>query len=174
MSSIWFTESAAEWIASASMDADPVRANATTFMAAMDKLAPSAATIALLPAWADMVELLGLMAFPSHVSGRGAPAHHRERLTGWYLPRMRIYIKHHHSHYLLDNIEGFSHILSGNNSWVSLTPIGKMSIGGQLVDNVDEATASRAINELLRLTDPAGDGVAVIEWDGDHFTRRIL
>ena len=30
------------------------------------------------------------------------------------------------------------------------------------------------MNELLSLTGGPGDGIAVIQWDGQHFTRRIL
>ena len=42
----WFPVSATEWMASASIEADPVTANATNFAAAMPRLARNAATIA--------------------------------------------------------------------------------------------------------------------------------
>jgi hypothetical protein len=42
-------ESARECTPSASIDEDPLKANATNLATAMDRLAPSAATIALFP-----------------------------------------------------------------------------------------------------------------------------
>ena len=48
-SSTWLAESATEWIASASIEDDAVRANAANLVAAIPRLAPSAATTALVP-----------------------------------------------------------------------------------------------------------------------------
>ena len=62
--SSWLPESATERIDSASIDEDAVSRNATNFMTAMDKLAVSAAIIALLPALADMDMAPGLGTVP--------------------------------------------------------------------------------------------------------------
>src|SRR5690348_16418734 len=48
-SNTWFAESATEWIASASIEDDEVSANAANLVAAIPRLAPSAATTALVP-----------------------------------------------------------------------------------------------------------------------------
>src|SRR5258705_1398394 len=48
-SSPWLPESATEWIDSASIDEEPVSANAANLVTAMPMFAPSAATIALVP-----------------------------------------------------------------------------------------------------------------------------
>src|SRR5262249_53385943 len=47
--STWLPESTMEWIASASIDEDRVSANATNLVAAIPRLATSAATTALVP-----------------------------------------------------------------------------------------------------------------------------
>ena len=46
-SSTWLPESTTEWTPSASIDDEPVKANATNLLTAMPRLAPSAATMAL-------------------------------------------------------------------------------------------------------------------------------
>ncbi len=46
MSKPWLPVSASEWMASASIDAAPVTANATNLLSAMPRLARNAATIA--------------------------------------------------------------------------------------------------------------------------------
>src|SRR3954451_9186228 len=48
-SSSWFAESASEWTPSASIDADPEKNAATNLVTAMPRLAPRAATMALVP-----------------------------------------------------------------------------------------------------------------------------
>src|ERR1700755_3058476 len=48
-SNTWLPESATEWIDSASIDEEPVSANAPNFVTAMPRLAPSAARIAFVP-----------------------------------------------------------------------------------------------------------------------------
>ncbi len=46
---IWLPESATEWIASASIDENPVRKNATNFVTAIPRFARSAAMTARVP-----------------------------------------------------------------------------------------------------------------------------
>ena len=48
-SSTWFAESATEWIASESIELDPVKPHATNFATAMPRFAPSAASTAFVP-----------------------------------------------------------------------------------------------------------------------------
>ena len=47
--STWLAESATEWIASDSIDDEPVKAKATNLLSAMPRLAASAATTAFMP-----------------------------------------------------------------------------------------------------------------------------
>jgi hypothetical protein len=58
-SRIWLPESATEWIASASMEENPVRKKARNLVAAMPRFASSAAMTALVPPSVDMVAILG-------------------------------------------------------------------------------------------------------------------
>ena len=55
-SSAWLPASATEWIASASIEADPVSANATNLVTAMPVFASSAATTALVPPLVDIAQ----------------------------------------------------------------------------------------------------------------------
>src|SRR5690606_33629767 len=78
ISSSWFPESATEWIASASIEADPESAHAMNFATAMPRFARSAATIALLPP--DALMAPSLRRSPSRAEGHGPG---RARLVGW-------------------------------------------------------------------------------------------
>ena len=65
-------ESATEWIASASIEENPVRKKAMNFVAAMPRFASSAAMTALVPPSVDMVAILGAHRPPA-VRADGGP-----------------------------------------------------------------------------------------------------
>lgn len=88
---------------------------------------------------------------------------------------MRTYIEDHGRFILLENIEGFSLHANEDDSRILLTRLGDVAARHlDLVRGVDEATARREMERLLRFTNDAGVGVAVISWDGKQFTRRVL
>ena len=58
-SRIWLPESATEWIASASIEENPVRKNARNLVAAIPRFARSAAMTARVPPSVDMLAILG-------------------------------------------------------------------------------------------------------------------
>lgn len=103
-------------------------------------------------------------------------------LTGWYLPGMRIYIEitthlDRPKYLLLDNLEEFGKdsLLEG---WRIRATRAPSAMGGRsetLASGMEENVAVRAMDELLGLTGDSAEGaVAVIRWDGEHFTRRFV
>ena len=65
-------ESATEWMASASIEENPVRKKARNFVAAIPRFARSAATTALVPPSVDMVAILGRDPAGAARRGRGS------------------------------------------------------------------------------------------------------
>jgi hypothetical protein len=97
-------------------------------------------------------------------------------LEPWYGSMVRIYIEPATtgpvmtSYYLLDNIRHFSLHRNGNGSSISayFGSLDRINV----IQNIDEKTAYAAMAELLSLTGASdGEQVAIIRWDGKHFTR---
>lgn len=83
---------------------------------------------------------------------------------------MRTYIEHRDSYYLVDTLESISLIVYREDDC-------RIRISHAVLDlisGVDEATARREMERLLRFTSDAGEGTAIISWDGKQFTRRVL
>jgi hypothetical protein len=93
---------------------------------------------------------------------------------------MRVYIQQDAgdmtAYYPLHSFEMLVIRRDGNQSWIKVAfpNFDRNPSYFSLVENVDEATATQAMDELLSLTEPSEAGAVVISWDGAHFTRRGL
>ncbi|PTT67006.1 hypothetical protein DBR22_09845 [Arthrobacter sp. HMWF013] len=93
---------------------------------------------------------------------------------------MRVYIQQDAgdmtAYYPLHSFEMLVIHRNGNQSWIkaAFPNVERNPPSFSLVENIDEATATQAMDELLSLTEPSEAGAVVISWDGSHFTRRSL
>ena len=88
---------------------------------------------------------------------------------------MRVYIQHRDDYYLVETLERISLLLLSNSDCrIRISTEDSDNGSFDLVEGVDEATARRGMEQLLRLTGDQGEGSAAISWDGTQFIKRVL
>lgn len=88
---------------------------------------------------------------------------------------MRVYVQDRDNYYLVDTFEYISlFVYREDDCRIRISTEDSDNGGFEPVSGVDESTARRELERLLRFTSDAGEGTAIISWDGKQFTRRVL